>query len=112
MIRTTIGIAILAAYLASILNAQLFSENRVFCFAMFSKMIDYEIHAQVNGRDLSPAEILQRYRKRAAGVQGASLAQITNIIVGRERRSQDDVVVTVRYRVNGQAKQPWVFRDH
>jgi hypothetical protein len=107
--RTSLGVVVLVAFLAAIANAQLRSESRVFCFAMFSSANPYDIRARVNGDWLTPEQIEQRYHRRARGVEMRSIQHVKNAILAREARSTLSVFVGVTYRTNGGRVQNWTF---
>jgi hypothetical protein len=82
-----------------------------FSWAPNDYSIDYWISASVNGRELSQDEILERYWLAASGFWVDPIEQVEMIVRWRERKSEDDVRVVLRYRVNGHPTKQWVWTD-
>jgi hypothetical protein len=107
--RTSLGVVVLAAFLAAIAYAQLRSDSRVFCFAMFSSANPYDIRARVDGDWLTPEQIERRYHRRVQGVEMRSIQHVKNAILASEARATGPVFVAVTYRTNGGRVQYWKF---
>ena len=82
-----------------------------FAWAPNDYSIDYWITASVDARELSDDDIHERYGLAASGFWVDPIEQIEFVVRRRERMSEDDVRVVLRYRVNGHPAKQWVWAD-
>jgi hypothetical protein len=108
--RMFVGLSILAAQLVMIGVARV-HPIRYYTWAPFDSQNDFSIQTIVDGRELSPAEVLQRYRKPARGHSPRSIYEVVSTIeyVETHYRKDDRATVTVVYRTNGGPEQTWQF---
>jgi hypothetical protein len=105
-----IGIALLLGQILAIGYAR-FVPSRYFCWAPFDTQTDYELTVALQGRELTPAEIRERYRRPPKGTDNRSPQHVIDILEGVERRKPRDeqAEITMRYRVNGKPQQDWTW---
>lgn len=86
-----------------------FHDDRFFTWAPHDEWTDFEIEATVDGRPLSPAEIVERYGYTAVGAEPRAGAHVLRAVRLAEKRehADDPAAVVVRYRVNGGEEQTW-----
>ena len=108
--RMFVGIAILAAQLVMIGVARV-HPIRFYTWAPFDSQNDFTIQAVVDGRELTPTEIRERYRKPARGHSPRSIYEVISTIeyVETHYRQKDPAIVTVVYSTNGDPEQTWRF---
>lgn len=88
--------------------AGLGTELRYYTWAPHDQQGGYDISVVVDGRELTEAELLDRYR-RSRGVDPRAIAHVFNIVEQYETTygAADDAVVEIRYWVNGEGPQLW-----
>jgi hypothetical protein len=108
VVRTAIGVALLAFQLGAIVYAR-FTEARYFCWAPYDAQNEYVIEARVNGKPLTARQIRTRYRRGPEGVDNRSIQHVKDILAGAETlyHRDDPAEVTLRYRINGHEEQVW-----
>jgi hypothetical protein len=108
MMRTIVGVSILAFQLVMIVYAR-FVPSRYFCWAPYDVQTEYWITTVVNGRKLTESEIRGRYRRAQHGTDNRSPQHVMDILQGYEESygRNDHAQVTMRYRVNGKEEQVW-----
>jgi hypothetical protein len=106
--RLGLGLALLAFQAGAIVYAR-FVPARYFCWAPFDMQTEYTATVRVAGRELSAAEIRQRYRRPAKGVDNRSVQHVVDIFEQTERRyhAGDPAEILLRYRVNGHREGEW-----
>ncbi len=111
-LRWLIGLSLLAFQVGAIIYAR-FVPSRYFCWAPYDVQTDYRLEVVVNGRSLTPQEIVQRYRRPAKGTDNRSTQHVIDIIEQTERRyhPNDRIQVVMTYRVNGKPEQQWLYRQ-
>ena len=111
-VRWGFGLALLAFQVGAIVHAR-FVPERYFCWAPFDQQTDYRLEATVNGRNLTPGEISQRYRRSARGTDNRSYQHIIDIVQRTEQQyhSDDRVEVVLTYRINGRQEQQWRYQQ-
>jgi hypothetical protein len=109
-LRWTIGLTLLAFQVGAIAYAR-FVPARYFCWAPFDMQTDYRLKVTVNGRQLTPREIQQRYRRLAEGVDNRSTQHLIDIVEQTERlhHPEDRAEVLLTYRINGKQEQQWRY---
>lgn len=108
--RLYIGIAILVAQLVMIGVARV-HPIRFYTWAPFDSQNDFTITSIVNGRQLTPDEVMQRYRKAAKGRSPRSIYEVYSTVeyVETHYHKGDQATVTVTWRTNGGPEQSWQF---
>lgn len=108
--RMFVGLSILAAQIVMIGVARV-HPIRYYTWAPFDSQNDFTIQSIVNGRELSPEEVLARYRKPVRGRSPRSIYEVVSTIeyVETHYRKDDRATVTVVYRTNGGPEQTWRF---
>jgi len=108
--RMYVGLAILAAQLVMVGVARV-HPIRFYTWAPFDSQNDFSIHAIVNGRELAPDDVQERYRKPAVGRSPRSIYEVTSTVeyVETHYHKGDHATVTVVYRTNGGPEQTWRF---
>jgi hypothetical protein len=112
VIRTGIGVALLAFQLGAIVYAR-FTDARYFCWAPYDTQTDYVIEASVGGAPLSAQEIRARYRRGPKGADNRSPRHVQDILAGVETlyHRDDPAEVTLRYRINGHDERVWQWPE-
>lgn len=107
-IRVIVGLSLLAVQIVMIVAAR-FHPMRYYCWAPYDSQNEYEIHAQLDGRTLSPAQVETRYRLETPSINPRMIYQVTGIIsfVERVYHEGDPAHVTVVYRTNGGPERQW-----
>ena len=107
--RIAIGLLILALQAGAIVRGR-FVPDRYFCWAPFDQQTKYEIAVAVSDTKLTPAQIQQRYRRPAKGVDNRSAHNLFDIISRAEQKQPSGrSQVTVQYSVNGHERQEWRY---
>lgn len=106
--RIGIGLLILALQAGAIIRGR-FVPDRYFCWAPFDQQTKYEITVTTGDTKLSRAQILQRYRRPAKGVDNRSAHNLFDIITRAEQKLADRSQVLVQYTVNGRERQEWRY---
>jgi hypothetical protein len=109
-IRWTIGVLLLSLQVGALVYAR-FVPSRYFCWAPFDMQTKYRLEVIVNGKNLSAAEIQQRYRRPAEGIDNRSFQHLIDIIVLAEQHyhPDDHAEVTMTYKINGKHEQQWHY---
>lgn len=107
-VRGVAGVLLLAVQVVMIVAAR-FHPMRYYCWAPYDAQNEYEIHAVVDGRMLTPDEVLERYRLHSPAINPRMIYQVTGIIeqVEETYHPGDPAVVDVVYRTNGGEEQRW-----
>jgi hypothetical protein len=108
--RLLIGVAWLAFQLAAVVYAR-FVPSRYFCWAPYDMQTEYWVDVSVGGRQLSPAEIRDRYKRPAHGFDNRSVRHVIDMFEQTEHRyhGADPAVIRMRYNVNGHIDGEWSF---
>jgi len=103
-----VGVLLLGAQVLAVAAAATGS-SRYFCWAPFSEATIYSIHVRLGTRRLTAEEILERYRRPAAGFYGRGIANLTDLVRRREamRGAGDGARVIIGYTRNGAAPEIW-----
>jgi len=106
--RLAVGVALLVFQLGAIVWAR-FVPARYFCWAPYDMQTAYEVVVRCDGRELTPREIRERYRRSAKGVDNRSVQHVIDIFQQTELRyhPQDRAEIVLRYRVNGRGNGEW-----
>jgi hypothetical protein len=106
--RLLLASAWLAFQLGAIVYAR-FVPARYFCWAPYDTQTEYWVTVRQAGRELSPAEIRQRYRRAAHGFDNRSAQNVIDMFQQAEERyhRQDPARIEMRYRVNGYRDGSW-----
>ena len=106
--RTCIGLALLGAQLVMIVVAR-FHPMRYYCWAPFDALNAYRIHTTVDGRELSPDEVWDRYQLRTPDINPRAIYQVLDVIAYVEDyyHRDDRARVEVIYSTNGREEQVW-----
>ena len=72
---------------------------------------DYELRVTVNGKKLTPTEILNRYKRPAKGTDNRSFQHLIDLIQLAEQRYHpgENAQITMTYRINGKQEQQWQY---
>ena len=86
-----------------------FVPSRYFCWAPYDAQNEFVIDVVVGGRELTPAEIRERYQRPKEGVDNRSIQHVKDIISGYETSygAADGACATLRYQINGGQEQVW-----
>lgn len=108
--RVILGTALLLFQMSMIVYAR-FVPSRYFCWAPMDSQNLYEIQTSINGRNLSPDEILSRYRQPSKGGNWQAIQHVLDKIKQYEETygRNDKALVSVTYSVNGHPKQQWYW---
>jgi hypothetical protein len=111
--RLLIGSAFLLAQLASIIYAQ-FGPSRYFCWAPNDYMVEYRLNVDVNGRTLTPQQILLRYRKPETGIYQNVVQHLEDLVQQYETTygRNDHAHVLLTYSINGREQKEWKWPRH
>jgi hypothetical protein len=107
--RTVIPILLFIFQLGAIVYAR-FVPTRYFCWAPFDIQTDYVATSVVNGRQLTPAEFRQRYRRNSKGFDNRSPQHVIDMLQQVEEKraaSGDKATIAMKYRVNGKEPREW-----
>ena len=106
--RPLIGIGFLAIQLAQVFHAQ-WGASRWLCWAPNDYVTEYRLEASVEGRQLSPQEIADRYQIPARGVYENPAQNIIEIVEQYEETygRTNPAKVTLLYRVSGGTAREW-----
>lgn len=106
--RLSLGLALLAFQAGAIIYAR-FVPSRYFCWAPFDMQTEYQATVRVAGRELSAAEIRQRYRRPHKGVDNRSVQHVIDMFEQAEQRyhAADPAEIVLRYQVNGHRAGEW-----
>lgn len=110
MTRAGLGLAFLLAQAAWVLT-----EQRPRLWAPFHEHAVYSLSVQAEGRALSTAQALERYRLpawhaskvRDEAWETNDLQHVKDVIVAHEAGTRGEVVVELRARVNGEDQPAW-----
>lgn len=107
-IRVVIGLGLLAVQVVMIVAAR-FHPMRYYCWAPYDSQNEYEIDVAIEGRTLSPAQVVSRYQLDTPGINPRMIYQVTDVIsyVERVYHEDDEADVTVTYRTNGGRERQW-----
>lgn len=110
--RHVIGCAFLALQVGAIVHAR-FVNERFFCWAPYDQHTRYDIHVEIAGRELSDAEVKQRYRYLADAWEPRAIANVFAIIRGYESSYGvgENARVETRFSTNGRPVQVWRWPD-
>ena len=108
--RTLAAIALLAFQLAMIGYAR-FVPSRYFCWAPMDSQNLYSISVVIDGRELGPEEIGERYRQPAEGGNWQAVQHVFDKVQQYEETyGRDDAArVVVTYTVNGHPEETWTW---
>jgi hypothetical protein len=108
--RFAIGALLLLAQVVPMLRAR-FAPDRYFCWAPFDQQTKYSIGVSIGGEGLADAQIRQRYRRPAKGVDNRSAHNLFDIITHAEKKFEKEgrSRVLVKYSVNGHPEQEWTY---
>ena len=86
VVRVTVGLGLVLTQLILVLAAHLSTccQERYFAWAPNDYSIDYRINATVNGRALTSAEVLDRYRLPQVGFYEDPLERLADVLRRRE----------------------------
>lgn len=90
-----------------------FTDSKFFCWAPFDEISIYTVHADVDGKKLSPEEIGSRYKIRHSGRQNRSIHNIISIVrqyeatYGTDERAEVEII----YLINGHKQGSWTWPD-
>ena len=88
-----------------------FAPERYFCWAPHDCQTEYELTVFVNGRELTPEEIKQRYHHPKKYRDVRSSGNVKGWIMQHARtygRNEESVVI-MNYQVNGIQQEPWTW---
>lgn len=105
-LRIVIGGLFLLFQIAMIVRAR-FDDDRYFCWAPHDSQNEYELILSLDGRQLRPEEVFDRYRIPMTGVDPRAIEHIKDIVRAGERRSAVAASVTLHYRTNGSERRSW-----
>ena len=110
MTRTLAAIALLAFQLAMIGYAR-FVPSRYFCWAPMDSQNLYSISVVIDGRELDPEEVGERYRQPAEGGNWQAVQHVLDKVQQYEETyGRDDAArVVVTYSVNGHPEETWTW---
>jgi hypothetical protein len=108
--RAIIGGGILLFQLVMIGYAR-FVPSRYFCWAPYDIQSEYQLDVSVGGRELTSAQIRNRYRRPRQGVDNRSIQHVMDIVQQYEETygAADHARVVMKYRINGKAEQEWQY---
>jgi hypothetical protein len=108
--RLLLGVVFLLVQLFSVVYAQ-FGPARYFCWAPNDYMVEYKLSVMINGRALSPQEILLRYRKPPSGVFQNIVQHLEDIVRQYEQTygRDDHARVFLKYSTNGRPQETWIW---
>jgi hypothetical protein len=109
-VRNILGALFLFLQIVMIGRAR-FSLERYFCWAPHDSQNEYTIDAVIDGRQLDPAAVEERYRLPRQGVDPRAIEHVFDVVRHRERRAEERATVEVRYRTNGRAEEIWVWQE-
>ncbi|HMO01440.1 MAG TPA: hypothetical protein PKD37_04775 [Oligoflexia bacterium] len=89
-----------------------FLPERLFCWAPHDQQTYYFLNVWQGTRKLSGAEVLKRYGMPYSGWNSHASANLNNLVVLRESRSQDSLPIEVLLltRTNGKNWQRWWYK--
>jgi len=107
-IRIVPAAAWLAFQVGAILYAR-FVPARYYCWAPFDMQTEYTAEVTAGGRKLTAAEIRERYRRPARGVDNRSVQHVIDMFQQAEERyhKSDPARITIRYTINGHRHGEW-----
>jgi hypothetical protein len=107
-LRLVTGAAILLAQVVTIAYAR-FIPARYFCWAPFDMQTDYSMTVWIDGAQLTPREVLKRYRRPARGTDNRSVQNLIDMVQLYEERYNrgEKVRVEMKYRINGKEEPEW-----
>src|SRR6185503_11237543 len=82
--KKALGIAFLIIQLLQIVHARFISE-RYFCWAPHDMQTEFELTVYVNGQELSPHEIYQRFQMDKKDRNSRAAANVKDIIIQHSR---------------------------
>jgi hypothetical protein len=102
------GLAVLACQLCLVAYEHL-GPTRYFAWAPNDYVVQYRLHASVDGHPLSAAQVRGRYHLPAHGLWYFPAQHIIDDVQQLERTygAHDRVRVTLTYRLNGHPQQTW-----
>ena len=111
-VRRTAGIIFLLAQLALVIHAR-FVPTRWLCWAPNDYVVQYELHINVRGRNLDPAETQKRYQLSSHGWYENPAENIMDIVDQYEQtEGKDDAAqVLLLYRVDGGETKQWQWPE-
>ena len=85
---------------------------RYYCWAPYDSQNEYTIETTVNGAPLTAAQIEERYRIPAVGVNPRMIRQVTDIVsyVEDVYRRSENATAKVRYKTNGGEEKVWLWQ--
>jgi len=107
-----LGLAFLLMQLVSIGYAR-FVPERFFCWAPYDAHSRYQVTIEVDGAQLSPDAIWDRYHYRANAWEPRSVYNLFSIIRQYESTygKDENARVTVRYSINGHPERLWIWPE-
>ena len=107
--RIVIPALLFVFQLGAIIYAR-FVPTRYFRWAPFDTQTDYVATSIVNGRELTPSEFRQRYRRPSRGFDNRSPQHVIDMLQQVEKKRAalgDKTTIIMKYRVNGKTAQIW-----
>lgn len=86
-----------------------FDDARYFSWAPHDAQNEYVIAVRLNGRTLTDAEVRERYRIPARGIDPRAIAHVVRLVeqYERSRGAGEGAQVRVRWRTNGGPERSW-----
>lgn len=107
--RGRVALLILALQVAGLVRAR-FVTDRYFCWAPHDQQTQYHVRARVDGKELAPRQIMDRYGLMANGWDVHCWYHLIDLIETRERRERGRrAEVELTFRVNGGPEQRWTY---
>jgi hypothetical protein len=111
-LKITCAIALLVFQVGAIIHAR-FVKTRYFCWAPYDQISLFEIYATVDGKELPPEQIKDRYRLDQQGRNNHSIANIKAHLRQYETTYGTDSTTEIHliYSLNGTEQQEWTWTE-
>lgn len=111
-IKYGIGVAFILLQLLSVIYAR-FIPERYYCWAPYDEHTFLRTKVWVDGIELPPKQISQRYRYQVNGWEPRSVNNVFDIIEDFESTYGRDqhVQVQIRYTTNGHEEKVWTYTN-
>lgn len=110
--RTVIAVILLAAQFGFVIAAR-FNDARYYCWAPHDAQNEYHVRVWVDGTELDPIAVEERYRLTTGGVDPRAIAHVIYSIRQYETTygKGDGAQVLLEYTTNGGPLQRWIWPE-
>jgi hypothetical protein len=108
-VLTVIGVVILLAQLGNVIYAHVAGSRRYFAWAPNDYAVLYTIHTDVGGRQLTPAQVKDRYQIEAHGLWEDPPQRLIDYLNRYEKTygASEHAHVVLSYSLDGHREQMW-----